>query len=210
MRSRYFRAMRLADAVSLRSRKRKLRLFLDELQPTADTTVLDVGVDELGFGDGRRLRDAQLLRGALPVAGADHGARPPRRRPLPRALPGHPLRPGRRLRAAVRGRRLRRRLLERRDRARRRTRAAAPFVSRRSGSGAACSSPRRTAGSRSRCTRACRSCTGSPTPSRIACTARPGRSSRPRSTSSRAELRGALSRSGADRQPRPDAGGDRR
>ena len=44
--------MRLADAVSLRSRKRKLRLFLDELQPTADTTVLDVGTDELAFGEG--------------------------------------------------------------------------------------------------------------------------------------------------------------
>ena len=44
--------MSLADAVSLRSRKRKLRLFLDELQPTAETTVLDVGADELAFGEG--------------------------------------------------------------------------------------------------------------------------------------------------------------
>ena len=44
--------MSLADAVSLRSRKRKLALFLDELAPTAETTVLDVGADELGFGDG--------------------------------------------------------------------------------------------------------------------------------------------------------------
>lgn len=44
--------MRLADAVSLRSRRRKLGLFLDELQPTAETTVLDVGADELGFGEG--------------------------------------------------------------------------------------------------------------------------------------------------------------
>jgi SAM-dependent methyltransferase len=44
--------MRLADAISLRSRRRKLRLFLDELQPTERTTVLDVGVDELGFGEG--------------------------------------------------------------------------------------------------------------------------------------------------------------
>ena len=32
-------------------RRRKLRLFLDELRPTAETTVLDVGADELGFGD---------------------------------------------------------------------------------------------------------------------------------------------------------------
>jgi SAM-dependent methyltransferase len=44
--------VRLADSVSLRSRKRKLRLFLDELHPTADTTVLDVGADELAFGEG--------------------------------------------------------------------------------------------------------------------------------------------------------------
>lgn len=44
--------MRLADSISLRSRKRKLRLFLDELHPTADTTVLDVGADELAFGEG--------------------------------------------------------------------------------------------------------------------------------------------------------------
>jgi SAM-dependent methyltransferase len=44
--------VRLADAVSLRSRKRKLRLFLDELRPTAETTVLDVGADELAFGEG--------------------------------------------------------------------------------------------------------------------------------------------------------------
>ena len=44
--------MRLADAISLRSRRRKLRLFLEELQPTAETTVLDVGADELAFGEG--------------------------------------------------------------------------------------------------------------------------------------------------------------
>jgi SAM-dependent methyltransferase len=42
--------MRVVDAVSLRSRRRKLRLFLDAMQPTAETTVLDVGVDEVGFG----------------------------------------------------------------------------------------------------------------------------------------------------------------
>jgi SAM-dependent methyltransferase len=43
--------MRLVDAISLRSRKRKLRLFLDELQPTPETTVLDIGADDLGFGE---------------------------------------------------------------------------------------------------------------------------------------------------------------
>jgi SAM-dependent methyltransferase len=42
--------MRFVDAVSLRSRRRKLRLFMDELHPTSETTVLDVGVDEVGFG----------------------------------------------------------------------------------------------------------------------------------------------------------------
>ena len=42
--------MNLVDAVSLRSRRRKLRLFLDELRPTSATTILDVGVDEVGFG----------------------------------------------------------------------------------------------------------------------------------------------------------------
>jgi SAM-dependent methyltransferase len=42
----------VSDAISLGSRKRKLRLFLDELRPTADTTVLDVGADELAFGEG--------------------------------------------------------------------------------------------------------------------------------------------------------------
>ncbi|HSG13119.1 MAG TPA: class I SAM-dependent methyltransferase [Gaiellaceae bacterium] len=44
--------MRLVDAVSLRSRRKKLRLLLEELRPTAETTILDVGADELGFGEG--------------------------------------------------------------------------------------------------------------------------------------------------------------
>jgi SAM-dependent methyltransferase len=44
--------MRLVDQVSLRSRRRKLRLFLEELHPTAETSVLDVGADELAFGEG--------------------------------------------------------------------------------------------------------------------------------------------------------------
>jgi len=42
--------VRATDAISLRSRRRKLRLFLDEIRPTAETTVVDVGVDEVGFG----------------------------------------------------------------------------------------------------------------------------------------------------------------
>ena len=44
--------MRLVDSVSVRSRQRKLQLLLDELRPTAETSVLDVGADELGFGEG--------------------------------------------------------------------------------------------------------------------------------------------------------------
>jgi SAM-dependent methyltransferase len=44
--------MRLTDSISLRSRERKLRLFLSEMRPTPETTVLDVGADELGFGEG--------------------------------------------------------------------------------------------------------------------------------------------------------------
>jgi hypothetical protein len=44
--------MRLTDAISLRSRERKLKLFLEELCPTPETTVLDVGADALGFGEG--------------------------------------------------------------------------------------------------------------------------------------------------------------
>jgi SAM-dependent methyltransferase len=42
----------LTDSISLRSRQRKLRLFLDELAPGPETTVLDVGADELAFGEG--------------------------------------------------------------------------------------------------------------------------------------------------------------
>jgi SAM-dependent methyltransferase len=44
--------VRLVDAISLRSRRRKLQLLLDELQPTPETSVLDIGADELGFGEG--------------------------------------------------------------------------------------------------------------------------------------------------------------
>jgi len=43
--------VRLADAISLRSRRRKLALFLEVMGPTPATTVLDVGVDEVSLGD---------------------------------------------------------------------------------------------------------------------------------------------------------------
>ena len=38
--------MRLTDAISLRSRRRKFALFMETMAPTAATTVLDVGVDD--------------------------------------------------------------------------------------------------------------------------------------------------------------------
>jgi len=43
--------VRATDAISLRSRRRKLRLFLDEIRPTESTTVVDIGADEIGFGE---------------------------------------------------------------------------------------------------------------------------------------------------------------
>ena len=43
--------MRLADAISLRSRRRKLALFLELMHPDSTTTVLDVGVDEVSLGE---------------------------------------------------------------------------------------------------------------------------------------------------------------
>src|SRR3954454_16131066 len=43
---------RIASRVSMRSRERKLRLFLDLLRPGPDTTVVDVGVTDAPFGNG--------------------------------------------------------------------------------------------------------------------------------------------------------------
>src|SRR6185312_11942751 len=43
---------RVASEVSLRSRERKLRLFLDLLAPGPEATVVDVGVTDAPFGDG--------------------------------------------------------------------------------------------------------------------------------------------------------------
>src|SRR3954466_6124948 len=43
---------RVASRVSLRSRERKLRLFLELYRPGPQTTVLDVGVTDAPFGDG--------------------------------------------------------------------------------------------------------------------------------------------------------------
>lgn len=43
---------RVASGVSMRSRKRKLQLFLDLLEPGPETTVVDVGVTDAPFGSG--------------------------------------------------------------------------------------------------------------------------------------------------------------
>ena len=43
---------RAAAAASLRSRRHKLKLFLDFVQPTEETTVVDVGVADTPFGKG--------------------------------------------------------------------------------------------------------------------------------------------------------------
>ena len=118
--------MRLADAISLRSRRRKLALFLEAMRPTPTTTVLDVGVDEVSLGDAGGQSGCtthNFLEERYPWPERHHGARAARRRPLPGAVPTDRVRPGRRLRAALRGRCVRRRLLERGDRARRRARA---------------------------------------------------------------------------------------
>jgi SAM-dependent methyltransferase len=43
--------MGLADQISLRSRRRKFGLFMETMVPTAETTVLDIGVDDFAFGE---------------------------------------------------------------------------------------------------------------------------------------------------------------
>ena len=58
--------MPLVDDVSLRSRRRKLRLLLEELQPGPGTTVLDVGADALGFGQGDGCATLNFLEALYP------------------------------------------------------------------------------------------------------------------------------------------------
>jgi SAM-dependent methyltransferase len=58
--------MRLADGISLRSRQRKLRLFLEEMRPAPSTTVVDVGADELGFGEASGCRTMNFFEELYP------------------------------------------------------------------------------------------------------------------------------------------------
>jgi SAM-dependent methyltransferase len=43
--------MGLADQISLRSRRQKFGLFMETMAPTEATTVLDIGVDDVAFGE---------------------------------------------------------------------------------------------------------------------------------------------------------------
>jgi Methyltransferase domain len=43
---------KLAGRVSLASRRQKFRLFMDSFEPDAETTIVDVGVVDSGFGEG--------------------------------------------------------------------------------------------------------------------------------------------------------------
>ena len=89
--------MRLADAISLRSRRAEARPLPRGAAADRRDDGPRRGRGRARLRRGRRVRDPELLRGALPVAGAHHRARAPRRR-VPRALPGHPVRAGRRVR----------------------------------------------------------------------------------------------------------------
>ena len=69
----------------------------DELRPTAATTVLDVGVDEVGFGaEGGQsgCGTHNFFEELYPWRDRITGARAPRRSRLPRELPDDPLRAG--------------------------------------------------------------------------------------------------------------------
>ena len=123
-----FARMKLVDAVSLRSRRRKLRLFLDELRPTPATTVLDVGVDEVGFGaEGGQsgcgthnfFEELYPWRDRITALGLHDGASFRRRYPEIAYVQGDACA------LPFAGPVVRRRLLERRDRARGRPRPAA-------------------------------------------------------------------------------------
>ena len=108
---------RAAARISLRSRERKLRLFLELFQPGPETTVVDVGVTDAPFGDGS---SDNFFEALYPWPERITGVGPHRARPLRGRVPDGDGRARRRARAAVRRRRVRPRLLERGDRARRR------------------------------------------------------------------------------------------
>jgi SAM-dependent methyltransferase len=73
--------MGLADRISLRSRRRKFGLFMETMAPTESTTVLDIGVDDVGFGDDSGCRTLNFFEALYPwpqqvtALGVHEGAR---------------------------------------------------------------------------------------------------------------------------------------
>jgi len=73
--------MRLTDAISLRSRRRKFALFMETMAPTAETTVLDVGADDSAFGEHERCGTLNFFEqlypwpGQITALGLNEGAR---------------------------------------------------------------------------------------------------------------------------------------
>ena len=151
----------VAVSVSLRSRERKLRLFLELFRPGPETTVLDVGVTDAPFGDGStdnffeaRYPWPERIT-AVGTTGLDRFAA---------AFPAVRGRARRRAGAALRRRRVRARLLERR----RSSTSPADEPGQRQFVAELCRVARRVfvttpnRSSRSTRTRCCRSCTGCP------------------------------------------------
>ena len=152
---------RVASQVSLRSRERKLRLFLDLLAPGPETTVVDVGVTDAPFGGGS---SDNFFEAMYPwperITAVGHteldrftAAFPARCRPCAPTA------------ASCRS-------PTARSTSGSRTRSSSTSPAAATASGGSCtssaasrgasSSRRRTGGSRSRCTRCCRSFTGCP------------------------------------------------
>ena len=94
--------MRLTDAISLRSRRRKFALFMETMAPTAETSVLDIGVDDFAFGEparpatgvaGRSTSSRSCTRGrsGSRLLGLHEGARFRERYPSVRYVQGNAL-----------------------------------------------------------------------------------------------------------------------
>ena len=73
--------MGLADSISLRSRRRKFGLFMETMAPTESTTVLDIGVDDVAFGEDTGCRTLNFFEALYPwpqqvtALGVHEGAR---------------------------------------------------------------------------------------------------------------------------------------
>jgi SAM-dependent methyltransferase len=59
----------LTERISERSRRRKFRLFMEAVQPGPTTSVIDVGVDDLGYGEPRTVRTANFFEEFYPWRG---------------------------------------------------------------------------------------------------------------------------------------------